>query len=696
MRISLDTETDLMGAGNVIPNLICATTATRLDSGAYETGILGNGDDNLFPMLEWLLTDDDIELVFHNAAFDLTVICKKYPQLFPAVFTALEKGRVFDTQIREKLLNLSTTGDLKFITAPDGTNRRLNYKLMTLETKYIGIERGHQKEGEDIWRLNFKDLDGLPASEYPEDAAEYAIADAVGTLQVFEAQEQRCDGATAGPGSMATQEYQAGADFALMLMTGWGMMTDPEEKAKIEAMLARELAPDKLNLLVESGILRPGTPPAPYKNKAKNKDGTLKLTKGTKESINKKKLGELVVDVCKQHGLDFKPTDSTKGHENPKPSTDAEVMMDLAPKNATLAQYQHRQKLQKLVTTELPRMGNGGTVHPQFDVLKETSRTSSYASDLYPSLNIQNIDYRVRNCFVAREGKVLLSCDYASLELVTLAQKLYNLFGQSRLMDLINDGVDAHAFLGSALAYNLHEDFRETCGEEGVQSEMDVYKVFLNCKNSPSEDVRAFFKHWRTFAKPTGLGFPGGLGPATFVTYAKATFNVTCTEEMAHQLRNIWHATYPEMKPYFEWINTHCEDPNNPEAYAYNTPLGAYRAGASYCAAANGAALQSPAAEGGKVATFEVQRGCYDKTMESCLYGCRGLGFIHDELLMELPRDNFMHERACEVERIMVQSMSSIVTDVRVKAEPALMLRWDKRADQVFKDGRLTIWTPEQ
>ena len=692
--VALDTETDLMAAGNVIPNFVCATTAARVGDGLCDTKLITNGDANVFEFLEWLITDEDVGLVFHNAAFDMTVIAKAYPVLIPAIFKAYVDDRVFCTQIREKLLQLSTTGDLKFMHLPDGSARPLDYKLVTLETKYLGIERNDQKEGEDIWRLHFVELSGLPAAEYPAEATEYAIADAVGTLKVFEAQEARAN--LLGAESMVTQEIQVRADFALKLMTGWGLLTDPVAKAEIEAMLARELVPDKLNLLVEYGVLRPGKPSRAHKTGARHHDGTLKMTKGKKESINKKVLGDIVMDVCKQHGLALVPTDKTRNDEFPKPSTAAAVMVDLAPLSPVLEQYQHRAKLQKLITTELPRMGvGGGTVHPEFDVIKETSRTSSYASKLYPSLSIQNIDYRVRNCFIPRPGWVILSSDYSSVELACLAQKLFALFGQSRLRDLINNGHDAHAYLGAVLAFNLHEGFRDSCIAEEIKSEEDIYLAFLRCKTSTDPKVEAFFKHWRKFAKPTGLGFPGGLGPKTFVTYAKATFDVTVTEQMAYQLREIWHSTYPEMRPYFEWITDNCQDPQNPEAYAYTTPLGAYRAGATYCAACNGAALQSPAAEGGKIAAFDLQRACYDPTANSCLLGCHCLGFVHDEFLVEIPHDKFMHERSCEVVRIMVEAMSTILPDVLVQAEPALMLRWDKKAESVFdENNRLTIWTP--
>jgi len=167
--------------------------------------------------------------------------------------------------------------------------------------------------------------------------------------------------------------------------------------------------------------------------------------------------------------------------------------------------------------------------------------------------------------------------------------------------------------------------------------------------------------------------------------------------ETAKRLRDIWFDTYPEMRPYFAWVTSDCKDPRNAEKYAYVSPLGMYRAGASYCACANGAALQTPSAEGAKLAVFRVVRACYDPTLGSCLYGCKPLAFIHDEIIVELPQDEFVHERANEVGRLMVEAMGEIMPDMTIKANPCLMERWNKDAEPVFDDkGRLTIWRPKK
>ena len=91
-------------------------------------------------------------------------------------------------------------------------------------------------------------------------------------------------------------------------------------------------------------------------------------------------------------------------------------------------------------------------------------------------------------------------------------------------------------------------------------------------------------------------------------------------------------------------------------------------------------------------------RACRDRSVGSILYGCKAhpVNFVHDELILDIPEDELMHERAYEVVRIMVEAMKRIVPDVNIGAEPALMRRWDKGAEPVFENERLVIWEPSE
>jgi len=678
--IALDTETIPIGPYNVIPKLICAQVAVRTEE-RIEYKLLANyprDRENVEAALTGILSEHHV--IFHNAAFDLPVLIKEFPSLWEVVFQGLQDGRYHDTYLREKLYNLSTTGSLTFEPTPDSEDvgRRISYSLGSLVAKYLGEDRTADKTDEDSWRFHFDQLEGLPLAEYPQEAVDYAVQDAVDTLRVYEAQEDL--------GVPPTEDFQVAASVAFQFMTAWGLKCDQTMVAEVRERIESDLSHDKLPHLVESGVLRPEELPRPHKN------NPLKLTKGKPESIDTKKLQFVVRKVCEDNNIPIVMTEPSKKFPEGQVSASSEVMDDIAHLHPILVNYQTRQNVQSILTRELPHM-DGEIVHPCYDILKETGRTSSYHSDLYPSTNVQSKDPRIRPCFMARPGTVFYSVDYSAIELGSLAQKIYDLFGHSFLRELINDGHDPHAFLGSQLAYNIDSDFNTFSA--GLQTE-GIFDLFKSFATSQEEEKRKFFKHYRTFAKPTGLGYPGMLGVETFIKFAKSTYGIIVDFEMATKLKEIFFNIYPEIQEYFKWIETCCVDSENQGRYRYTSPLGMVRAGASICATANGAALQTPTSEGFKLAGYNLVRASYLESEGSCLYGTHPIAAIHDEYIGEIPEDEYMHERVLAVQEIMENSMALILPDVKISTEATLTRRWYKEAEPVFdSNGRLTIWEPE-
>lgn len=768
--IAFDFETWLIGPGNVAPPPVCMSMAVRVDGEPF-TSLVGNGDEDFRDQVWQLLSQDDVTLVGHNVAYDLSVIIRAFPEFEPRIWELLEDGRITDTMVREKLLNLSTHGQLDKLKFGEEKGTPIKYGLADLVKRHLGYDTTREKEAEDSVRLAYGELDGFKAADYPEEFAEYAKHDALYTLLVYEAQ-QRMVRSESGPASLSTEFFHTASHFALNMMTLAGMRVDPEKLAEVEAMLIEEQAPDKLGAIYQAGLLEPPTVGRPYARqltKALDECGLSEepadwspwkerlLAKGfqftgenPKIKKNTKRLQEFVQRVCEEHGVDLKRT--AKGGV----STDSEMIHDIADLDPALTEYEKWQKLQKLVTTEIPRMKWDGRpadrVHFNFNVLVRTTRTSSYASSKYPSGNGQQIDPRVRPCYVADDGFLICSADYASLELRTTAQQTFSLFGFSEHRERILAGYDLHAFLGAQLAAFFHDDFRTLLAERNITDKDAIYREFIACKDHESEEVRSFFKFYRKLAKPVGLGLPGGLGIETFIKIAKKTywvdivqiasempdsrFEVTdkllnfCKRKfkwkqpedfkwtpyakaaaLAIQLKELWLETYPEMAAYFEWVQTDCDDPNNPiigykidedtgerkpvKGLAYVSPMGMYRAGTNFCGAANGFCMQTPAAEGAKIAVFKVVRACRDWTQGSILFGCIPVNFVHDEILIQVPEDERTHERVLEFQRLMQEAMEIVTPDVPSGTEAALMRRWDKRAEPVFDDaGRLTVWTP--
>lgn len=716
-----DIETPLISARAVAPRPICYALSMLDPKYGYVAELFAEGDEHFWPVIEKLFArcaKGEQAIVGQTIHYDLSCIAVARPDLLGTIFAMYAAGMVFDVEIREKLINLSTHGKLNYVTSPDGAHAYVTYSLADLETMYLGIDRTREKEAEDAWRKNFEVLAGLKASQYPADAKKYVLDDALGPLKIFHIQDERVESPEGGPCSVHTQEFHTGVAFALRLATIQGMRVDPQRFHEIESEMAQLLSEEKLRLLIETGILRPSQPSRPSRNQPKDRapDAPLLMTKAIKASIDTDKLRERIKQVAEAHGVPVEYTGKKK-----QVST-AESMIDaVAPFDAALAQYQERQSVQKIVTTYLPAMKNpDGTVatrvHPVFNVLIETFRTSSYGSDLFPSTNIQNQDPRTRGCFIpdgpdaqAPEGWVYYSVDVSGCELVSVGWKCKQLFGHSQLLDHLNTDGDAHGYLGAQIAYDMHPEFRNAVNsamQGRTPTKADIYTFFKGCKKHEQPHIREFFKHYRKLAKPTGLGYWGGLGPATFIAYAKSTFGVRCTLQEATRFREIWRETYEEQKPYFDWITTNCLDPRNPvvgynengrpnQGHAYYSPMGAYRAGCTFTAAANGAGLQTPSAEACKLAFWEVSRATYDPSYNSPLYGTKVHAFIHDEVFGAIPRDQWMHERCQEICRIMSAAIGSIFTGAVIRTEPALMERWDKAAEPVYdKAGRLTIWQP--
>jgi len=741
--VAIDTETDLIGPGNVIPKLICMTTATHTPDGEVERGIYGNGDEELEEVLRFLLEDDEARLIFCNAGFDLAVLRRAFPHLTSALWAKAAAGHLItDVAIREQLHNLTTHGNLKKLYLPDGESISLEYSLAALAKSHLGVDLSALKDPtiEDNWRLNYHTLDGMKAADYPEEAREYAMDDALYTLMIYDAQRAEWGPDTdtdEGYGSTRAEYFKSALSFALYLISARGMRTDPEEVAKLEEWIAAEMVPEKLELLFETGILRnpqPARPPLNASKKlnevlddvqwskdliatypftseelAKCREAGIRTTKAKPASKDTKVLHQWVIDLCEQHDITVQYTDPSSKFPEGQVSTDGDVVAKLAPLCPVMEQFQHRQGLVQIADTEIPRL-QAPVVHFNYRPVVETYRTSSHGAqkgrELYPCTNGQNVNPRVRQAYVARPGHVLCSVDYSSLELCTLAQTCFDLFGQSVMMEMINRGVDLHSYLGAQIALHLEPDFAAAV-KEIASDPLKVYEAFVKLHDSDNEVWQEFYYKYRNkMSKPTGLGYPGGLGPQTFITFARG-YGLTVDLETAQQLREIWFDTYPEMKLYFEWISSNCQDPVNVgevdpdtghrrQRYAYTSPLGHYRSGCTFTQAANGAGMQTFAADGMGIAIFNAVRATDDPAVGSVLLGTHILNQIHDEMIGEWPDDELSGVRAQELSDIMQECMEQVVKDVKIEAEPALMRRWYKKAEPVFVDGELVPWEPKK
>jgi len=740
--ISFDSETFRIEAGNLAPKIVCGSFARRDEEGALQLRLVGNHpDENLEQILRGMLCDQDLITVTHNGGYDYVCVMSSYPELIPLVFDSIMAGRATDTLWREKLLNLSTTGKLELVPLPDGSSQKLLYGLADLEMQYLGRDRTAEKtDMEESWRANYSVLDGWRSEDYPEDARRYALEDAEGTLLVYEAQEARKE--QWAMASTKTEEFRLAASVALNLMTCWGMATDPVAVAKMAEDVQSRL--DKVEgTLVEVGFLRPSVPSKPHARQLKKAQEVVETKAGVRilapehfdwaqhfnlltehgikfnapkaSSKDTKVIQEYVAAVFKKLG---KIPEMTTGGESREPQIklDAEVQEMLALHDPVMEMFQGREVLSKLVGQQLPLLQGNPIVYPRYDALKETGRTSSYGNKkgtvgLYPAVHIQGVPNEIdgidpRQCYVPRKGRAFFDCDYTALELACVGQITHDLFGESVHLTRYNQGFDLHAYLGAQLVVmgatdGLGKEFAEGCRTEGIISDpVAVYEAFMECKKHTDPAVQQFFKEWRNFAKPVGLGFPGGLGPETMVEFARKTYGVRLTEHQANEFREMWRAVYPEMPKFFDWINGQTDEYNDGQGeklYHYTTPLGMVRRGATFCAAANGKAMQSPGAEGALISMLKLQRACYDPTQNSVLFGCRPIAFIHDQVIGETTEDQSKwHDQCMEVRKIMCDSMQFVLPDIKMRSDEShLTSVWSKQSKPTFgEDGKLIPWEP--
>lgn len=683
--VTLDCETGLICADEPLPPVICMGVCMRDDDGEILRWIYAGPD--VLPAFNDLLDNPNILIVNQSIAFDLGCLWRTFrdedPTLITRIFAALRANRMSDIGIREKLINLATHGNLDIWITPDGVAKRAEYNLAALVRKHLGAFREKGTIGDDTWRTNFALLAGKPVEEYPQEALDYLNLDISDPLEVYESQEQVAELEGVLEPLHACEHFRTRFDFCLKLISHRGFFTDEPYKDSLKTLIEEEYdSPKCMALLVKHKLMTPAKPARPKKN------GT-GMTKPQKAKKNAKAMQDWVKAACIRHGIEIRETPTGNV------AVSHEVFVDLEGLDPVLDQYIERQKLEKLATTEIPRMSGGPVVRPNFDVLKKTGRISAFAgkNPLYPAFNSQNVHPRARKAFIARPGHVLVSADYSANELVSAAQVYLRVVGRSMLAEVINAGIGPHEYLGAQLAACLDDGFGEHVRKLGLDTEMAIYLEFMKLKDGSDADKK-FYKHYRTFAKPTGLGYPGGLGPKTFVRYAKATYGVETDETTAYQLREVWRSAYPEVREFFAWLNSSAVDPRDPSKYAYTTPMGMLRSGCSYTEAANGMALQSQSAEWMALACCRIVEEQHDPSMDSVLYGTYTLSPVHDEIIAEIPDDDLKTERALRFAVLMIESGEEIAPDLTHNVEPALMRRWNKSAEPVWdaEAQELRVW----
>lgn len=289
-------------------------------------------------------------------------------------------------------------------------------------------------------------------------------------------------------------------------------------------------------------------------------------------------------------------------------------------------------------------------VHPRFSPLVKTGRTSCSGP------NIQNISRKegIRGIYWAAPGHVLYAPDYGQLELCALGATCLHFYGESKMAEIINSGVKIHPWFAAQLLGKRIEDVTDT-EKQG--------------------------------AKACNFGFPGGLGLRKFQWIAKHQYDVDLSLDDCKARKQAWMAIYPEMKYHLKPPVDfgYKDDETGEPRYIARTITGRIRRNATYCSACN-YPFQGLAADGAKLALWY----CYKE-------GYPMVNFVHDEIIFELPEDQYLQDRIRRINYLMVTGMQEVIQTVKIKVEGALMRRWYKEAKPVLaENGDLLVWEPQQ
>lgn len=264
---------------------------------------------------------------------------------------------------------------------------------------------------------------------------------------------------------------------------------------------------------------------------------------------------------------------------------------------------------------------------------------------------------------------IFIDCDYSRLELHCYAQLCLHLFGQSRLADMLNSGIDpltdlACRMMDPPISY-----------EEGLRLKKNEDPVFSNI---------------RTAAKGAMYGFMGMLGPKSFPAYARKAYHIKVTADQTREYKKAWRKAVPESYKYEHWIQ---QQVTIDDQFLVKHPItGFIRKAPSITAACNFGFQHLGAAAAGE-GMFLVSWACYARP-ESPLYGARPVNFVHDQILTECSEERG-HDALAEQMRLMALGANRYLPDVPVSVDGKLSTIWSKDAKKVVRDGRVIPWSPD-
>jgi hypothetical protein len=667
--------------------------------------------DHLLPFFR---AHQGARLICHNAAFDLrvsAVLLKPHLDIYQAV----EDNQVWDTQVLKRLDSLATAGH----------TARGESGLGACALTHLGVTLHKDQVAADgkTVRTSFGQFLGKPPSAIPPDYLTYLAQDALATWHLFEelhrlirAVLQNARGVFGyvndawlrdaicrfGP---LTHHVQLRASIILdvLRVNGIGIDRDRREEKARQVRVVLEAAKERLR--------RRGYQAGEGSTRA---------------------LQSILNQFHRQHpDVQMRRTESGKQWSTTEEDLEALVAEDVF--FADLIKYR---QAEKLLSTYLRKMGPA-RLHAKFGYLLETGRT--YCGG---GFNLQNLPREkdllqqdpdaatVRGCFVPGDGSIFIDSDFSQIELVVLGYALEQQLGhRSVLAELVNSGRDVHRLIAATM---LNKEPQEVTGEErnsikpvsfGRPGGMGPDRIQHVAKNGygielireqVEERIRAYHRLCPELDRFLEDEVDSGLVVARALNLTPAPYRAALGQSYfprdpdAHVpqgwlggmllkvLRDEQPATR-EGRPYspeevgFFWeaaqglpgklkseLRGKLQDRqagrqlwNAVRNWAGRRPVftvtGRLRANATFCSSRNNL-FQGAAADGAVLALWRVWRAGY-----------KLVDFIHDQLVVESPADDQVHERVADIERLMKEGMAQVVPGMLVKVETVVTRSLSKK-----------------
>ena len=651
MLIALDSETAEITEDDPVPALTCVQWATD-----KKEGILDHVQGVSF--VRGVL-QQDWEIVLHNGAYDWTVLIKEKPEIFPLLVQAFEDGRIRDTEIYGRMLDIKEGGYKHY--------RKLKgrYTLDGMSKRFLSREL----DKSDV-RLSYGPLRGVPIEQWTEQQRSYALQDPRACYDL-------CAFLDAKEGEPPDTRRQVVHAFWLRLMSVQGVPTSEEHvrallerTVKYSAILLRggsweafldALHPDDRPLLPErgewAGLLREG------------------LVSWNKKGEIKRSIKEAQRRIERHLGDSAPRTDPSSKFPNGQIQVSAEAC-ELT-KDPTMLGYARFTALMDVLNKDADYLRKPW-VRPSYG-LAESGRGTCFD----PNLQNVKVDGGIRESFQAKRPHNTLGlyldpaedwsfaiADFSSLELCTVAQVCLKVVGYSKLAEMLLSGVDPLSVFAKELIHY-----------QGTWQELKAAaKTSTACKEYLG----------RQSAKVTLYGLPGGMGvtPRTdgsdpaLIEFAWSNYRVELTREEAPKLKQLWLELFPEFREYF------------PAIERLGEPLpqlgsGRLRGGAGFTERAN-SMFQGLGGDAAKYAGWLIAKACY-YDQNSVLYGSRPCLFVHDEFVVLVPTYKGS-ECALELSRLMHVGAKTFLPDVTPHAEPVWSKIWSKSAGSKTIDGKLSCY----